>query len=39
MLMQEIWIAGTDWDGPLLDETNSKCRELRFPEVYKEETQ
>ena len=24
--MQEIWIAGTDWDDPLLDETNKKIQ-------------
>ena len=26
ILMQEIWIAGTDWDDPLLDETNKKVQ-------------
>ena len=26
ILMQEIWIAGTDWDDPLLDETNRKVQ-------------
>ena len=24
--MEEIWITGTDWDDPLLDETNRKVQ-------------
>ena len=26
ILMQEIWLAGTEWDDPLLDEINVKVK-------------